>query len=57
MIKVVYKITVDDVQSVAVKEIGRELSMDEIKNIQEFIAEKINWHDVLADVINEKITV
>jgi len=34
MIKVIYKFTVDDVQAVAVQEIGRELSMDEIKNIQ-----------------------
>ena len=51
----VYRITVEDVQDVAKKEIERELTAEEIKFIEDLIAERISWYDVIADVIAEEI--
>lgn len=53
MEKIIYQLTVADIQNVAGIEIGRELSVDEIELIQEKIAEKIAWYDAIADSINE----
>jgi hypothetical protein len=52
--KIVYLLTVGDIQTVANQEIERNLSYDEIKSIIETIAEKINWYDAIADSITEK---
>lgn len=52
---VVYKITTEDVQEVALKEIGRELSADEIKTILNPISDNIKWYDAVADAINSNI--
>lgn len=53
MEKIIYQLTVTDIQTVANNELGRELSLDEIDSIQEKIAEKIAWYDVIADSIDE----
>jgi hypothetical protein len=53
---IIYKLTVDDVQTIAQQEIDRNLTMDEILTIQDSIAEKINWDVAIAEAINEIIT-
>jgi hypothetical protein len=53
---IIYKLTVDDVQTIAQQEIDRKLTMDEILTIQDSIAEKINWDVAIAEAINEIIT-
>jgi hypothetical protein len=53
--KIVYSITVEDIQTVANQEIGRSLSSKEIEKIIDPIAEKIKWYDAIADSINAKI--
>jgi len=55
MKKIIYQLTIDDVQSVANQEIERELTKDEIEIIQDSIAKKIDWYSAIADAINEKI--
>ena len=54
-IEIVYKITTEDVQEVALREIGRELTHEEIKSITDQIADNIKWYDAVADAINANI--
>lgn len=53
--KIIYSLTVEDIQSVAEQEINRELTAKEIKKIEDLIAENISWYDAVADAICEKI--
>jgi hypothetical protein len=39
---------------VALQEIERNLSPEEIEKIKNSIADKINWYDAIANSINEK---
>lgn len=53
--KIIYSLNEDDIQTVALQEVERNLSSQEIEKIKNLIAEKINWYDAIADAINEKI--
>lgn len=55
--KIIYSLNVEDIQTVALEEIERKLSSEEIKKINKSIADKINWYDAIANSINEKIKV
>jgi hypothetical protein len=52
--KIVYQLTIEDIQEVAIQELDRELTNEEIKKLIDPIAEKIPWYDVIADAINAK---
>lgn len=52
--QIIYSLTVEDIQTVATREIKRNLSQDEIKKITDAIAEKINWYDAISDSIYQK---
>ena len=53
--KIIYQLTVEDIQEVALQELDRELKQEEIKRIINPIAEKIPWYDAIAEAINEMI--
>ena len=53
--KIIYSLNEEDIQIVAQNELERNLTRDEIKRIEDVIAEKINWYDAITDSINEKI--
>ena len=53
--KVIYYITISDIQEVANQELERELSLEEIELIRDRIAEKIPWYDAIAEAIDEMI--
>lgn len=53
--KVIYSLSEEDIQTVALQEIERNLSSNEIKEVKELIAEKIKWYDIIAEAIDEKI--
>lgn len=53
--KIIYSLTIEDIQTVALQEIERNLSSEEIEKIKDSIEEKINWYDAIADSINENI--
>ena len=55
--KIIYSLNVEDIQTVALQEIERNLSLEEIEKINKSIADKINWYDAIANSINEKIKV
>lgn len=52
---IIYSLNIDDVQTVAMEEIGRKLSLSEIKSIEDLICDNINWYDAILDAINAKI--
>jgi hypothetical protein len=53
--QIILKVTVDDIQNVALGEIGRELTNDEIKSIEDKIIKRINWYEAITETINENI--
>ena len=53
MDQIIYQLTVEDVQNVALEELDEELSLEEIKDIEDLIAKRIDWYGVIADAINE----
>ena len=52
---IIYYLTTEDIQTVAIQELERSLLPDEIERIKEVIAGKINWYDAISDSITEKI--
>ena len=53
MDQIIYQLTVEDVQNVALEELDEEVSLEEIKDIEDLIAKRIDWYGVIADAINE----
>jgi len=51
--QIIYQLTVEDVQNIALEELDEELSLEEIKDIEDLIAKRIDWYGVIADAINE----
>ncbi len=54
---IIYSLNIEDIQTVALQELERELSRKEIKLIKESIGEKINWYEAIANSIHEKLKV
>ncbi len=53
--KIIYSLSIEDLQNVANQEIERELTRQEIEKLEKSIAEKIPWYDVIAGAIEETI--
>ena len=53
MNKKIYELTTEDVQNVALQEIDRELTLEEINNLEDLISKRIDWYDVISDAIAE----
>lgn len=53
--KIFYSLNIEDIQTVAMQEIDRELSEEEIEKVKDLIGERINWYDAILNSINEKI--
>ena len=51
--KIIYQLVIDDVQTVAMETINRELTLIEIETIKEKIADMIDWFDAISGVISE----
>lgn len=45
--KVVYALTIEDLQTVALEVLGRELSDDEIAKVEEKLGDYIGWFDAI----------
>lgn len=54
---IIYSLSIEDIQTVALEEIDRELTVNEIEKIKDLIAENINWYDAILDAINAKIKI
>ena len=55
MRKIIYQLTIEDIQEVAKQELDRELTKAEIKLLIDPIAEKIPWYDAIANSIYEQL--
>jgi len=53
--EIVYSLNIEDIQTVAIQEIDRELAEDEIEKVKGLIGEYINWHDAILHSIIEII--
>ena len=53
--KVIYYISVSDIQEVAEEELDRELSLEEIKLVQDRVGDYISWYDAILLTINDLI--
>jgi hypothetical protein len=51
--KLLYSLSVEDIQLVAQAEMGRNLSHEEIRNLIPLIEKKINWYEVIENSLNE----
>ncbi len=51
--KIIYQLTTEDIQRVAVETIDRELTVLELFSITDKIAERIPWFDVISEIITE----
>lgn len=49
--KVVYSINMADIQTVAQDELGRNLTDDELKKIEDNLGGYIQWYDAIANAI------
>ena len=55
MQEIVYQLIIEDIQNVALQELDRELTYQEIQKLIDPIAENIPWYDAIARAINEVI--
>jgi len=53
---IVYSLNVEDIQTVALKEVDRELSDDELSKVIELLGERINWYEAVLSSILEAQT-
>lgn len=51
--KIIYSINVEDVQTVAEEDLGRELTDDEVKFVEDKIGDYIDWFDTISLILNE----
>ena len=53
--KVIYSINVEDLQTVAEQELERELTDEEIKDVEKRLGDYIDWYGAIASTLNEAI--
>ncbi|MDP2209818.1 MAG: hypothetical protein Q8K98_13760 [Bacteroidota bacterium] len=51
--KILYKLTVEDFQNVALEEIERKLSNKEIEIVKKSVEDNIPWYDVISNSLIE----
>jgi hypothetical protein len=54
--KIIYSVNIEDVQSVAAQELGRELTTDELKIIADKIGDQFEWYEPIASVLSQYLT-
>ena len=54
--RIIYSLNVEDVQTVAEQELGREVSTEEIETVEREIGDYIKWYDMIhITMINANI--
>ena len=53
--KIIYSINIEDIQTVAMQELDRELTDEEIKSVEDLVGEYIDWYQAIHLAIIEKI--
>lgn len=52
--RIVYSINVEDIQTVAIDELGRPLTNKEVKLVEEKFGDYLGWYEAIALAIGEK---
>lgn len=52
---IIYSLNTDDLQLVAVEELNRKLSLEEIKELIDILEKKIDWYGIVAESIDSLI--
>ncbi len=55
--KIIYSLNIEDVQNVAEKELGRELTEKELGVIENKIGDYIDWYEVINMAIQNNISI
>jgi hypothetical protein len=55
--KIIYSINIEDVQNVAQQELGRYLTVEELRIIEDKIGDQFDWYGAIASVLDQHITV
>lgn len=53
--RIIYSLNIEDVQTVASEILDRHLSTNEIAQIEDAVAERIDWFEAIAGAISEKL--
>lgn len=53
--KIVYQLTVEDLQNVANDELSRDLTEEEIKLLEDKIGDYIDWYEIISSAISNHI--
>ena len=51
--KIIYQLTIEDIQNVAEENFGRKLTSKEINKILDPVVDRIPWYDAIYDAIKE----
>ena len=51
--QIIYSLNIEDIQTVAIQEIDRELTDNEIEKVKNSISKKIDWYDAILSSIEE----
>ena len=55
--KIIYRLTIEDIQIVATGIIRRELTNSEIQQITEVIGDNMPWYDVISHILFQKFDI
>lgn len=50
---IIYSLNVRDIQHVAMEELGREMTDEEIEKLVDMIAGRIPWYDAISNALDE----
>lgn len=53
--KIVYSLNVEDIRTVALEELSRQLARKELKLVIDNLPEYINWYDAISMAINDAL--
>ncbi|HBU06154.1 MAG: hypothetical protein A3J81_03295 [Nitrospirae bacterium RIFOXYB2_FULL_43_5] len=54
--RVIYSLSIEDVQNVAEEELGRRASKKELKIIEDKVGDYIDWHEAISLSLNDAIS-
>ena len=55
--KIIYSINIEDIQNVAEQELGRELTVEELRIVEDKISEQFDWYGAISDVLDKYIAI
>ena len=54
--RVIYSLSIEDVQNVAEEELGRRASKKELKIIEDKVGDYIDWHEAISRSLNDAVS-